>query len=119
MEGRFLSNKVGDYFIELVDHFNLQCVDFALSFARSLISSVNSVDSRMCPAVILILSPLGTQTWIEEQDSEERGKSNVSGLCNRLIQSQKYKTKSTWCGPLPRSDKTLATLVLSIQEGNF
>src|SRR5258707_1653914 len=79
----------------------------------------DSVDSRTCPAVILILSPLGTQTWIEEQDSEERGRSNVSGLCNRLIWSQKYKTKSTWCGPLPRSDKTLATLVLSIQEGNF
>src|SRR5258705_12033502 len=75
---------------------------------------VGSVDSRTCPAIILILSPLGTQTWIEEQDSEERGESNVFSLCNRSIQSQKYKTKSTWCGPLPRSDKTLATLVLSI-----
>ncbi len=85
MEGRFLSDEVSDDFIELVDCFDLQCIDFALSFARSLISSVNSVDSRMCPAVILILSPLGTQTWIEEQDSEERGKLNVSGLCNRLI----------------------------------
>src|SRR5258708_18179417 len=79
----------------------------------------HTVDGRTCPAIILILSPLGTQTWIEEQDSEERGRSNVSSLCNRSIWSQKYKTKSTWCGPLPRSDKTLATLVLSIQEGNF
>src|SRR5260370_5552347 len=79
----------------------------------------HTVDGRTWPAIILILSLLGTQTWIEEQDSEERGKSNVSSLCNRSIRSQKYKTKSTWCGPLPRSDKTLATLVLSIQEGNF
>src|SRR5258707_13634978 len=80
---------------------------------------MGSVDCRMCPAIILTLSPLGTQTWIEEQDSEERGELNVSGLCNRLIWSQKYKTKSTWCGPLPRSNKILATLFLSIQEGNF
>src|SRR5258708_15545323 len=87
--------------------------------ARCICMELDIVDSRMCPAVILILSLLGTQTWIEEQDSEERGKSNVSSLCNRSIRSQKYKTKSTWCGPLPRSDKTLATLVLSIQEGNF
>src|SRR5260370_7256185 len=79
----------------------------------------DSVDSRTCPAIILILSPLGTQTWIEEQDSEERGRSNVSGLFNRSIWSQKYKTKSTWCGPLPKSGKTLATPILSIQQAYF
>src|SRR5258708_1184588 len=87
--------------------------------ARCICMELDIVDGRTCPAVILILSPLGTQTWIEEQDSEERGGLNVSGLCNRSIWSQKYKTKSIWCGPLPRSNKTLATLVLSIQEGNF
>ncbi len=43
MEGRFLSNEVSDNFIELIDCFNLQCIDFALSFARSLISGVDGL----------------------------------------------------------------------------
>ena len=89
---------------------------FGFPTGTSLGSGVDGITHQ---AVLLILSPLGTQTWIEEQDSEERGESNVSSLCNRSIRSQKYKTKSTWCGSLPRSDKTLATLVLSIQEGSF
>ncbi len=49
------------------------------NIARILMKYVPDVDSRTCPAIILILSPLGTQTWIEEQDSEERGGSSVSG----------------------------------------